>query len=62
MKVKTLLATIKRTEYRIENIDGYTLEEDFISDSYGGFSDYEDNKVASIHTAPCRDVLVITIK
>ena len=66
MKVKTLLALLKVTTYRIVNEDGWTLEEDYISDKYDkGYSFYEDSKVVKVKTnldSQGNDILVITVK
>ncbi len=63
MKVKTLLKTLKNTGYVLMDINGNSLDEDFVGDKYYGESlRFEDEKVISIHTVVNCDTLFITIE
>lgn len=62
MKVKTLLSTLKKTEYALMTESGSGLEEGYVSDKYYDESNYEDSKVVSITTVANCDKLFITIK
>jgi len=49
MKVKTLLNTIKHSQYCLQDRTGWTLEEDYIGSKHHG-SEYDDWKVLEIFT------------
>ncbi len=63
MKVKTLLKTLKNTDYVLMDANGNCLDKDFVGDKYYGESvRFEDEKVISIHTVMSCDTLFITIE
>jgi hypothetical protein len=60
MKLKTLLKTLRSTEYNILNENGGLLKEGYIGTEYYEDCIYEDERVIKITTI--NDKLYITIK
>ena len=62
MKVKTLLKTLRNTEYTLMAESGWAKEEGYVGDSYYDDSAFEDATVVTITTVRDHDMLYITIK
>lgn len=62
MLVKTLLNSLKETEYNLLTPAGTLLEGGFIYDKYRGDSIFENGTIESIKTVKNCDVLFITLK
>lgn len=62
MKVKTLLKTLRNTEYVLQSESGWTKEEGYVGNEYYDDSAFEDSKVLTITTVCDCSTLFITIK